>query len=97
MSKSVDKPSIAIKPQRDEWLTDLDFADDVALLAEKESVCQEMTTNLAVHSAMVGLHINQEKSRVMRVNSTTTQPQPIRIVCLIVCMVFNGTSAQRGY
>lgn len=30
-------------------LVNLDFSDDIALLAVKESLCQKMTTNLAVH------------------------------------------------
>jgi len=37
-------------------MTDLDFADDIALVAEDHvCVCQEMTTNLALHSAKFSL------------------------------------------
>jgi len=34
-------------------LTDLDFADDIAIVAEEENVCQEMTTKLEELSAQV--------------------------------------------
>ena len=44
----------------------LDFADDIALAAEEDHVCQEMTTNLAEHRAKFGLHISQEKTKFIR-------------------------------
>jgi len=41
---------------------DLDFTDDITIVAEKENVSQEMTTKLEEQSAQVGLNINQEKN-----------------------------------
>jgi len=41
--------------QRHRQLTDLDFADDIAMMAENDVVCQEMTTHLQEKSAQVGL------------------------------------------
>ena len=36
--------------QKQNRLTDLDFADDIAIQAEEENVCQEMTTKLEDHN-----------------------------------------------
>ena len=51
--------------QKQNRLTDLDFADDIAIQAEEENVCQEMTTKLEEQSAQVGLNISREKTKVM--------------------------------
>ena len=40
----MDQPEYGIKWQRHRQLTDLDFADDIAMMAENDVVCQEMTT-----------------------------------------------------
>ena len=41
----MDKPEYGIVWQKQNRLTDL-AADDIAILAEEENVCQEMTTKL---------------------------------------------------
>jgi len=51
MRRTMDKPEYGIVWQKQNRLTDLDFADDLATLAEEENVCQEMTTKLEGQSA----------------------------------------------
>jgi len=57
--KAVDPSRLGIGWKNDKLLTDLDFADDTARVAEDDHVCQEITTNLADHSAKFGLHVSQ--------------------------------------
>jgi len=40
MRKAMDQPEYGIKWQRHRQLTDLDFADDIAMMAENDVVCQ---------------------------------------------------------
>jgi hypothetical protein len=47
-------------------LTDLDFADDIALLADSYPALQALTTSLEDAAAKVGLRISTEKSKTMR-------------------------------
>jgi len=65
MHRTMDKPEYGIIWQNQNRLTDQDFADDIAILAEEENVCQEMTTKLEEQSAQVGLNISREKTKVM--------------------------------
>jgi len=58
--------------------TDLDFADNIAILAEEENICQEMTTKLEEQSAKVGLNISREKMKVMGITQRPSS-QPIAI------------------
>ena len=51
----------------DKWLTNLDFADDSASVAEEGNVCQGMATNIAVHSAKFGLPVYPSAKRRQRV------------------------------
>ena len=76
MRKAMDQPEYRIKWQRNRQLTDLDLADDIAMMAENDVVCQEMTTRLQEKSAQVGLRISQEKTKITRTNHTP-QNQPI--------------------
>jgi len=46
MRRTMDKPEYGIVWHKQNRLTDLDFADDIALMAEEAKVCQEMTTKL---------------------------------------------------
>jgi len=41
MRKAMDQPELGIGWKDDKWLTDLDFADDIALVAEQAHVCQK--------------------------------------------------------
>lgn len=55
-------------------LEDLDFADDLALLSHCQNHMQDKTTRLQTISLGTGLRINQEKTKVMRINTPTTTP-----------------------
>ena len=53
-------------------LDDLDFADDLALLSHSHQQMQEKT-NLVSNTAMeIGLSINKDKSKILKINSTNT-------------------------
>jgi len=49
-------------------INDLDFADDIALLAEKILQAQEVLLRLENESAKVGLHLNAKKTKFMAYN-----------------------------
>ena len=55
-------------------LDDLDFADDLALLSHSQQQMQDKTTALADTSAKVGLNIHKGKTKVMKVNTSSTEP-----------------------
>jgi len=74
----MDKPEYGIVWQKQNRLTDLNFADDIAIVAEKENVCQEMTTKLEEQSAQVGLNISREKTKAMGITQHAS-PQPIAV------------------
>jgi len=78
MRKAVEQPGLGIGRKNDRRLTDLDFADDLVLVAEDGHVCQGTSTNLAEHSAQFGLHVSQEKTKIIRTNQTS-EVQPILI------------------
>ena len=52
-------------------LTDLDFADDIALLSEEIEQAQQLLERLEQQSAKVGLHLNDKKTKVMAYNQDT--------------------------
>jgi len=62
MRRTMDNSKYGIVWQKRNRLTDLDFADDIAIVVEEENVCQEMTTKLEERSAQVGLNISWEKN-----------------------------------
>ena len=55
-------------------LDDLDFADDLSLLSHTHRQMQEKTNSVKDSSGQVGLHINRGKTKVLRINTTTTEP-----------------------
>jgi len=57
MRRTMDKSEYGIVWQKRNRLTDLDFADNIAIVAE-----EEMTTKLEEQSAQVGLNISWEKN-----------------------------------
>uniref|UniRef100_A0A3Q0SHP5 Reverse transcriptase domain-containing protein n=1 Tax=Amphilophus citrinellus TaxID=61819 RepID=A0A3Q0SHP5_AMPCI len=59
-------------------LTDLDFADDIALLGASTKSIQEMTTSLNGGASKVSLRISTDKTKVMRVGYAAAGP-PITI------------------
>lgn len=54
----------------DEQLGDLDFADDICLLATKHSDMQNKLQDLKAESEKCGLKINIKKTKAMKINST---------------------------
>ncbi|CAH8605695.1 unnamed protein product [Schistosoma haematobium] len=58
-------------------LDDLDFSDDLALLSKTQQQMQEKTNSVAAASAAVGLNIRKGKSKILRYNTTCTNPVTI--------------------
>jgi len=56
-----------------EQLDDLDFADDLALLSHSQQQMQDKTNVVAALSSQVGLNIHKEKTKVIKINSTSTE------------------------
>ena len=52
-----------------EVITDLDFADDIALLSEQTTQAQEMLTRVEQASSEVGLRANGKKTKVLTYNT----------------------------
>ena len=66
MHQAISDPQQEI-PWNTRRLTDLDFADDLALLGENAKSLQSMTDNLASTAVKVALRISTEKTKVMSV------------------------------
>lgn len=63
----INDKGLTIQPRRSsrypsKHLTDLDFADDIALLADCLENAQHMLTSLQEAAALVGLHLNEGKT-----------------------------------
>ena len=58
-------------------LTDLDFADDLALLGETAKYLKSMTDNLTSTAAKVGLRISTENTKVMSVREQ--EPMALKV------------------
>ena len=58
------------------WLQpdNLDFVDDLALLSYTHRQMQEKTNSFKDLSAQIGLHINREKTKVLKINTMITEP-----------------------
>ena len=57
-----------------ESLGDLDFADDISLLAHSHRDIHSKTEKLVRNAAKVGLHVNKDKTKTMRNNCQTADP-----------------------
>ncbi|VDP64570.1 unnamed protein product [Schistosoma mattheei] len=55
-------------------LDDLNFADDLALLSQKQQKMQEKTTSVVAASTALGLNIHKGKSKILRHNTTCNNP-----------------------
>ena len=83
MRKSTIGSNLGIKWQMNSYLSDLNFADDIALLEESFTKQQELTTNLEQYANKVGLRVSVEKTKAMKVrkdantNHITVNDQPI--------------------
>ena len=65
------KRSKIIGPQ---IITDLDFADDIALLSEEITSAQSFLQKLEIEAGKVGLHLNNTKTEVMVLNQEYNTP-----------------------
>ena len=54
-------------------LEDLDFADDIVLLAHRHRDIQMKTNDVALIGRQVGLNINTDKTKLMRINARLDQ------------------------
>ena len=57
-----------------ETLGDLDFADDISLLAYSHRDIQSKTEKLVRNAAKIGLHVNKDRTKTMRNNCQTADP-----------------------
>ena len=55
-----------------EHLNDLDFADDIVLLAQRNADMQSKLDDIARHSTAAGLNVNAAKTKAMQVNVNNT-------------------------
>ena len=46
-------------------ITDLDFADDIALISEEIAEAQEMLNRVEIETLRIGLHLNEKKTEIM--------------------------------
>jgi hypothetical protein len=56
-----------------ERLEDQDYADDICLLAQRSGDMEEKVKRLKEEAESAGLHINTNKTKGMRVNTSNTQ------------------------
>ena len=73
MRKTVGKGENGIRWNFTSKLDDLDFADDVALLSSTKQHIQNKTTKMNEEATRVGLKINKEKTKVMRINGKSQE------------------------
>jgi hypothetical protein len=78
MTKSTDNRRNGIQWNLWRQLDDLDFADDLALLAHSHRQMQEKTMELETNAAMTGLRINNSKTKVMRINCQQSEAIQLR-------------------
>ncbi|KAK7095931.1 hypothetical protein V1264_005285 [Littorina saxatilis] len=55
-------------------LDDLDFADDLTLLSHNQQQMQEKTDILTATSSQVGLNIHKDKTKILKINTTSKEP-----------------------
>ena len=69
MRKATKDRRVGIQWTLTEQLEDLDFADDISLLAHRHEYAQTKLEHVADEAEKVGLQININKTEVMRVNN----------------------------
>ena len=70
-------------------LTDLSYADDIALVSEEVEQAQLMLTNIEIEVAKIGLHINAKKTEIMSFNYNTPVNTELENCTAIVNVVNN--------
>ena len=58
-------------------LDDLDFVDDLALLSHNHQQMQQKTSDLHHTSVQVGLTLNKQKTKILRISAGTDEPVTI--------------------
>jgi len=85
-------------------LTDLDFADDIALLDDTWEGMRELTGNIEKEAASVGLRINADKTKLMIAGNMGTsqtitaggkQIEEIEDFCYLGSVISNNSSCDR--
>ena len=72
MRKSMKEVGFGIVWNDQTRLTDLDFADDIALIAETNESLQNMTNKLETEAGKIGLRINAVKTKIMQTGNAST-------------------------
>jgi hypothetical protein len=54
-------------------LDDLDFSDYLALRSHNRQQMQNKTTSLASHSSQVDVHIHPDKTKILKINTSSTE------------------------
>ena len=72
MRKSMKEVGFGIEWNDQTRLTDLDFADDIALIAETNESLQHMTNKLETEAGKIGLRINADKTKIMKTCNAPT-------------------------
>ena len=57
-----------------ETLEDIDYADDIALLAHRHQDIQSKTEDLVTFGKQIGLNINTDKTKLMKLQPKSVQP-----------------------
>ena len=76
MKQAMNKPEYGIRWNENDRPIDLEFADDIALLAEDRQSLQDMTSSLETSGANVGLRISCERTKAMTIGQV---PPPLSI------------------
>ena len=74
MKKTTENKNRGMRWTFTEHLEDLDFADDIALLAQRHIDIQSKSNDLVTNAHMIGLNINRGKTKILRSNSKCTEP-----------------------
>lgn len=75
MNKALIEPDAGINLDTNSQLTNLDFAGDIALLAEDWDCFQDPTLNLAWEVEKVRLCVSAEKSKIMHIGDQARLPK----------------------
>ena len=78
MRKMVDRQRTGIRWDFTMLLEDIDYADDLLLLASRVDHMQEKTARLEENAGRVGLKLNQQKCKWMKVNSRNNKGLKVR-------------------
>lgn len=74
MTQTTSNSQTSIQWSLTEQLEDLDFADDLALLAHTHHQMQEKSHKLETTAALFGLKINTTKNKIMKINNKNNSP-----------------------